>query len=276
MAGFSFVAILAMGQAFPILLRGIDLSIGAIVALVGMVVFDLTLIFHVPGYIILPVALARRHTRRSIERRIDCLPATAALHCDAGDARGLPRPRLLDLRPSARTAACRRPRSPIRGYAASRTTMTSVAGPGSRRLIPMPWFPLSFFLMLAVFRRPPNRADWNALRPQRLYSGRQFRSGASCWHQCRWRYNRGLCHLRILRRRCGAHPCRPLHHVNRSTGHRDGTHGHRRGSHRWRQPSGRDRFNVRACPRRLPSRCRPPRASRCWASSNSSSRSSRA
>ena len=33
MSGFSFVAILAMGQAFPILVRGIDLSIGAIVGL---------------------------------------------------------------------------------------------------------------------------------------------------------------------------------------------------------------------------------------------------
>ena len=48
MSGFSFVAILAMGQAFPILVRGIDLSIGAIVGLVGMVVFDLALIFHFP------------------------------------------------------------------------------------------------------------------------------------------------------------------------------------------------------------------------------------
>ena len=46
-----------MGQAFPILVRGIDLSIGAIVGVVGMVVFDLTLIFHLPGYAILPLAL---------------------------------------------------------------------------------------------------------------------------------------------------------------------------------------------------------------------------
>ena len=57
MAGFSFVAILAMGQAFPILVRGIDLSIGAIVGLVGMVVFDLALIFHWPGYLILVAGL---------------------------------------------------------------------------------------------------------------------------------------------------------------------------------------------------------------------------
>lgn len=57
MSGFSFIAILAIGQSFPILMRGIDLSIGAIVALAGMVVFDLTLIFHLPGYLILPSAL---------------------------------------------------------------------------------------------------------------------------------------------------------------------------------------------------------------------------
>src|SRR5665213_3658420 len=54
MGGFSFIAILAMGESFPILTRGIDLSVGAIVALVGMVVFDMSLIFHVPGYIVIP------------------------------------------------------------------------------------------------------------------------------------------------------------------------------------------------------------------------------
>lgn len=58
MAGFSFVAILAIGQSFPILLRGIDLSIGAIVALAGMVTFDLVLIWHVPGWLVIPAALA--------------------------------------------------------------------------------------------------------------------------------------------------------------------------------------------------------------------------
>jgi len=57
MAGFSFVAILAIGQSFPILLRGVDLSIGAIVALAGMVTFDLALIWHVPGWLVIPAAL---------------------------------------------------------------------------------------------------------------------------------------------------------------------------------------------------------------------------
>lgn len=57
MAGFSFVAILAIGQSFPILLRGVDLSIGAIVALAGMVTFDLVLMWHVPGWLVIPAAL---------------------------------------------------------------------------------------------------------------------------------------------------------------------------------------------------------------------------
>lgn len=57
MAGYAFIGILAIGQAFPILLRGIDLSVGAILALVGMVIFDLSLMFGMPGWAILPLAL---------------------------------------------------------------------------------------------------------------------------------------------------------------------------------------------------------------------------
>jgi ribose/xylose/arabinose/galactoside ABC-type transport system permease subunit len=58
MSGFSLVAILAIGQSLPILLRGVDLSIGAIVALAGMSTFDLVLMYHVPGYLVIPSALA--------------------------------------------------------------------------------------------------------------------------------------------------------------------------------------------------------------------------
>lgn len=58
LVGYSFMAMLAIGQAFPILLRGIDLSVGAIVALAGMVAFDLSLIAHVPGYLVLPIVIA--------------------------------------------------------------------------------------------------------------------------------------------------------------------------------------------------------------------------
>src|SRR4051794_26394599 len=57
LSGFSFVAILALGQSFALLVGGVDLSIGAIVGLVGMIVFDLSQMFHVPGLAILPAAL---------------------------------------------------------------------------------------------------------------------------------------------------------------------------------------------------------------------------
>jgi ribose/xylose/arabinose/galactoside ABC-type transport system permease subunit len=58
MAGYAFIGILAIGQSFPILLRGIDLSVGAILALVGMCIFDFSLMFGLPGWAILPLALA--------------------------------------------------------------------------------------------------------------------------------------------------------------------------------------------------------------------------
>ena len=48
LAGFSHVAILAVGEAF-LLLRGIDLSVGSIMALAGMVAFDGYLMFGLPG-----------------------------------------------------------------------------------------------------------------------------------------------------------------------------------------------------------------------------------
>jgi ribose/xylose/arabinose/galactoside ABC-type transport system permease subunit len=55
--GFSHIGILAIGQTFPILLGGIDLSVGAILGLVGMTTFDMMLIFGLPGYIAIPVGL---------------------------------------------------------------------------------------------------------------------------------------------------------------------------------------------------------------------------
>ena len=57
MVGYAFVAIVAMGQGLTILLRGIDLSVGAIVALAGMVAFDASLILHLPGWVVLPLAV---------------------------------------------------------------------------------------------------------------------------------------------------------------------------------------------------------------------------
>jgi ribose/xylose/arabinose/galactoside ABC-type transport system permease subunit len=58
LSDYSYVAIMAVGMAFPILLAGIDLSVGAIVGLVGMVAFDqMVVIGHIPGPIAVVVCL---------------------------------------------------------------------------------------------------------------------------------------------------------------------------------------------------------------------------
>jgi ribose/xylose/arabinose/galactoside ABC-type transport system permease subunit len=150
MAGFSFVAILAMGQAFPILVRGIDLSIGAIVALVGMVVFDLTLMFHVPGYIILPVALlvgilaGALNGALIVYLRLQPFIATlATLAAYRGVVYSISGRQLV---PGLSTTPISDPW--IRGI---ENYYDLGSWTGLSRLLPMPWFPLSFFLMLAVF-----------------------------------------------------------------------------------------------------------------------------
>jgi ribose/xylose/arabinose/galactoside ABC-type transport system permease subunit len=150
MAGFSFVAILAMGQAFPILLRGIDLSIGAIVALVGMVVFDLTLIFHVPGYLIIPLALlvgvlaGALNGALIVYLRLQPFIATlATLAAYRGLVYSISGRQLV---PGLSTTPITDPW--IRGI---ENYFDLGSWIGLSKLIPMPWFPLSFFLMLAVF-----------------------------------------------------------------------------------------------------------------------------
>ncbi len=57
LVGFSHMGILAIGQAFPILLGGIDLSVGAILALAGMIGFDCFLIYGLPGQVVIPIML---------------------------------------------------------------------------------------------------------------------------------------------------------------------------------------------------------------------------
>jgi ribose/xylose/arabinose/galactoside ABC-type transport system permease subunit len=58
LSGYSFMAILAIGQAFPIIARGVDLSVGSNVGLGAMVLFDLNMIFGLPGYAAIPMAIA--------------------------------------------------------------------------------------------------------------------------------------------------------------------------------------------------------------------------
>jgi ribose/xylose/arabinose/galactoside ABC-type transport system permease subunit len=55
--GYSHIGILAIGMSFPILLAGIDLSVGSIIGVVGMTVFDLSLISHVSGIVAILAAL---------------------------------------------------------------------------------------------------------------------------------------------------------------------------------------------------------------------------
>lgn len=58
LVGYAFIAIVALGQMFPIMARGIDLSIGSILALAGMVLFDAILIFELPGWFAIALAVA--------------------------------------------------------------------------------------------------------------------------------------------------------------------------------------------------------------------------
>ncbi len=57
LVGYSFIAIIALGQMFPIIARGIDLSTGSILALAGMVLFDAILVFDLPGWGAIGLAL---------------------------------------------------------------------------------------------------------------------------------------------------------------------------------------------------------------------------
>ncbi|MEO8668245.1 MAG: ABC transporter permease [Bauldia sp.] len=150
MSGFSFVAILAMGQAFPILVRGIDLSIGAIVGLVGMVVFDLSLIFHIPGYLILPSALIVGALAGALNGalivflRLQPFIATLAT---------LAAYRGLTYTISGRQLVSGLMTTPVKDrWIVGIENYFDVGGwLGIGKLFPLPWFPLSFFLMLALF-----------------------------------------------------------------------------------------------------------------------------
>lgn len=150
MAGFSFMAILAMGQAFPILLRGIDLSIGAIVALVGMTIFDLSLIFHLPGYAIVPIALLVGTTAGALNGllivylRLQPFIATlATLATYRGFVYAISGRQLV--RELSTTPITDKWITGLENYFDVGTWL------GISKFLAMPWFPLSFFLMLALF-----------------------------------------------------------------------------------------------------------------------------
>ncbi len=149
MSGFSFAAILAMGQAFPILVRGIDLSIGAIVGVVGMVVFDLAQILHAPGYLVIPAAIAVGTLAGVVNGvlivflRLQPFIATLAT---------LAAYRGLIYAISGRQLVPGLTTTPITDrWITGIESYFDVGGwLGLSSLVALPWFPFSFFIMLAL------------------------------------------------------------------------------------------------------------------------------
>ena len=149
MSGFSFVAILAIGQSFPILMRGIDLSIGAIVALTGMVAFDLTLIFHVPGYVVLPVSLASASLAGAVN---GLLIAGLRLQPFIATLATLAAYRGLVFSISGRQLMPELSTTPITDHwiTGLDTYFNICSTLGLPSYIHLPWVPLSFFILIAL------------------------------------------------------------------------------------------------------------------------------
>lgn len=149
MSGFSFVAILAIGQAFPILVRGIDLSVGAIVALAGMVAFDFSLVFGQPGYVAMAMALAVATLAGAANGALVVLlrlPPFIATLATLAAYRGL----VYSI--SGRQLVPTLSTTPIRDpwIIGLETYFDVGAWTGLSSLVRMPWFPLSFFVMLGL------------------------------------------------------------------------------------------------------------------------------
>ena len=193
-----------MGQTFPILLRGIDLSVGAMVALVGMVVFDLLLILHVPGYIVLPIALvAGVSSPVSINGalvvflRLQPFIATlATLAAYRGLVYAISGRQLV---PGLSTTPI-----PDRWILLGIETYVDVGLVGPSKLMAMPGF------------RFPSSSCWGCwccftsccttpLRARPLRDRRQYRGSAPGWHRHRPGDPYRLCDLRLLRGRRGPH-----------------------------------------------------------------------
>jgi len=51
LTGYSHIGVLAVGMTLPLLVRGIDLSVGSIAGLTAMVVLDLSMLAHAPGWV---------------------------------------------------------------------------------------------------------------------------------------------------------------------------------------------------------------------------------
>ena len=89
---FAFVGIIALGMTAVIGSGGIDLSVGSIVVLSGIVV-GATMAAGYPIYIAVPFAIVRRTLRRPRQRRPHRLRGHAAVRRDARHARDRAQPR---------------------------------------------------------------------------------------------------------------------------------------------------------------------------------------
>ena len=143
MAGYAFIGILAIGQSFPILLRGIDLSVGAILALVGMCIFDLSLMFGVPGWAILSLALLVGNGLMVTVLRLSPFIATLA---------SLAAYRGLVYAISGRQLVPELSTKPItdRWITGFETYFDLTKMLGLKGVIKLPWIPLSFLILLAT------------------------------------------------------------------------------------------------------------------------------
>ncbi len=149
LAGYSFVAILAVGQTFPILARGIDLSVGSNVALGAMAVFDLNMVLGVPGYVAVPLGILVCTLAGTLNgllvTQLKLQPFVATLATLAGYRGTVYAISGRKLIPELATKSIRDP---------SIRALDSYADFGGwlglDHLVRLPWIPLSFFVLIAV------------------------------------------------------------------------------------------------------------------------------
>ena len=149
LVGFSFIAIIALGQMFPIVARGIDLSTGSILALSGMVLFDCILIFELPGWTAICFALLAATAAGALNGLFivvfNLQPFVATLATLAG-YRGLV------YAISGRQLFPELATTPLRDPALqSLNEFYDVGGwTGLDNIIQTPWIPVSFLVLLGV------------------------------------------------------------------------------------------------------------------------------
>ena len=149
LVGYSFIAIIALGQMFPIMARGIDLSTGSVLALSGMILFDCILIFEFTGWISIILALLTATLAGALNGIFivvfNLQPFVATLATLAG-YRGLVYAISgRQLYPELATTPLR---DPSLGFLNEFFEIGKVTGLDN--LIQMPWIPMSFFVLIGV------------------------------------------------------------------------------------------------------------------------------